>query len=182
MQHANPTKCKLVFEALERVISNLHFSQSMSEFFASDGSIETSKIVVAEALKRGADLGKFLRGGPFASCAYVYQNLSSRFDFDAAYFIHKDNKNNQRITKSNSYQNYGTQYSRKPDRPSYPTGFCFGFQQKGRCIIPKCPYDHSCATCRRDDHGAETCRRKNYSRIGEQSHKSEIPRNDDLRS
>ena len=180
MYQANPTKCKLVFESLERVISNLHFSQSMSEFFASDGSIETSKLVVAEALKRGADLGKFLRGGPFASCANVYRNLTSSFDFDAAYFLNRDNKKGRRSIGSNSYQNKGAQYRQKSDRPSYPIGFCFKFQEKGRCDNPRCPFDHSCATCNRHDHGAESCHRNNYySKEDQKAHKQEMP-NDDL--
>lgn len=180
MHQANPTKCKLVFESLDRVISNLHFSQSMSEFFASDGSIETSKLVVAEALKRGADLGKFLRGGSFASCANVYRNLTSSFDFDAAYFLNQNNKKGKRVFGPNAYKNKGAQYRQKPDRPSYPIGCCFNFQEKGRCNTPRCPFDHSCAYCHRDDHGAETCYRKNYySKQEQKTHNRETP-NDGL--
>ena len=83
LMRANPSKGKLVHEIFERLISNLLFSQT------SDGSIETSKLVISQALKLGPDLGRFLRGGPFASCAQVYRNLSSRFDFDAAFFLLK---------------------------------------------------------------------------------------------
>ena len=62
MDRTNPTKCKLIFEIVERIASNLHFTQSMGEFLASEGAVESSKIVVSEALKRGPDLGQFLRG------------------------------------------------------------------------------------------------------------------------
>ena len=70
---------------LKRVISNMHFSQSMSGFLASESAIEAAKIVVTEAVKRGPDLGSFLRRGSFASCVQVYRNLSSQFDYDSAF-------------------------------------------------------------------------------------------------
>ena len=62
MDRTNPTKCKLIFEIVERIASNLHFTQSTGEFLVSEGAVESSKIVVSEALKRGPDLGQFLRG------------------------------------------------------------------------------------------------------------------------
>ena len=92
MYRTNPKKCNHIFEILERIVSNLHFSQSMGEFLASNQTIESSKLVLSEAVKRGPDLGGFLRGGPFASCAQVYRHLSSRFDFDMAYA--RSSKNN----------------------------------------------------------------------------------------
>ena len=91
MERTNPHKCNLIHQIIERIVSNLHFSQTMGEFLASEGTIEPSKLVLSEALKRGPDLGKFLRGGPFASSAQAYRNLSSRFDFDAAYFVCNNN-------------------------------------------------------------------------------------------
>ena len=82
---ANPTECRRLHLILKRVISNMHFSQSMSGFLASESAIEAAKIVVTEAVKRGPDLGSFLRGGSFASCVQVYRNLSSQFDYDSAF-------------------------------------------------------------------------------------------------
>ena len=77
---ANHTKCKQIMEILERIISNLHFSQSMNKFFASDNSIEAAKLMMSQADKKGPDFGKFLRGRSFASCVQAYRNLS-RFDY-----------------------------------------------------------------------------------------------------
>ena len=64
----------------------MYIFHSMAELLASDGAIESSKLVISEALKSGPDLGQFLRGGSFAACAQVYRNLSSKFDYDAAFF------------------------------------------------------------------------------------------------
>ena len=72
---------------LKRVISNMHFSQSMSGFFASESAIEGAKIVVTKAVKRVPDLGSFLRGGSSESCVQVYRILSSQFDYDSAFFF-----------------------------------------------------------------------------------------------
>ena len=110
MHRMNHQNTNLTFEILERITSNLNFSQSLAEYLASDGSIETTKLVISEALKKGPDLGQFLRGGPFASCAQTYKNLSSKNDADYVYFV----KNRESIRSS--------QYDvtkRKFNRPYY---------------------------------------------------------------
>ena len=73
----------------------------MSENLASDGAIEAVKIELIEAIRRGPDLGKFLRGGTFASCVRIYRNLSSRHDFDAAYFMPKIKAQDQKLSQRN---------------------------------------------------------------------------------
>ena len=152
---ANPCKRKRMSMILERIISNLHFSQSMTEFMASDVAIEAPKIVISEAVKRGPDLGNFLRGGSFASCVQVYRNLSSKFDFDAAFFIAQKNSHQQ----NNMYsQNYNRNVLQKRNRLSpYPTGFCYRFQNIGSCAISGCKYKHFCSNCEDKNHGAENC-------------------------
>ena len=57
-----------MFAILECLISNLHFAQSMNEYFASENAIEAAKLVMSEAIKKGPDFGNFLLGGSFASC------------------------------------------------------------------------------------------------------------------
>ena len=60
---ANPSRCVKLCEILDRVISNIHFGQTMNEYFALDEKIEPAKHVLTEAVKQGPDLGKTLRGG-----------------------------------------------------------------------------------------------------------------------
>ena len=149
----------------------MHFTQTMGEFFALDGSIESSKLVISEALKRGPDLGNFLRGGPFASCAQVYRNLSSKFDFDAAYFLsakspnfwEKANEGYPRSSSGNSSNIF-----------QYPVGYCFKFQKSGECHIRDCMFKHYCSTCKSSNHGADKCvrtSRKNKEEAQPKNHR-----------
>ena len=124
----------------------------MTEFFACDGSIESSKLVISEALNRGPDLGNFLRGGPFASSAQVYRNLSSKFDFDAAYFLCAKNK----AGKTSNFGGSG----KASNTYQYPIGYCFKFQKSAECNVRTCLFKHYCATCEATDHGADTCRKR----------------------
>ena len=157
---ANPTKCKRILVILDRVISNLHFSQSMNEFFASDNSIEVAKLVMAEAVKKGPDLGSFLRGGSFASCVQVYRNLSSKFDYDAAYFINLRetcNTSGPQQARQNFFR--GTRQQQERRFFPYPTGFCYRFQRVGSCAVHNCKFTHACSNCREVNHGSENCPR-----------------------
>ena len=146
----------------------------MAEFFAADGSVEAAKVVLSEAIKQGPDLGKFLRGGSFASCAQVYRNLSSPFDRDSAFFA--CNKNTRRPSvgrpsynrsfspigvqqysnRNQSYPNRDRLYS---NRFPFPSGFCYQFQRTSACYIPRCPFKHKCSTCEDMNHGATSCPR-----------------------
>ena len=145
---ANPTKCKQILEILDRVISNLHFSQSMNEFFASDNSIEAAKLVMIEAVKKGPDFGNFLRGGSFASCVQVYRNLSSRFDYDAAYFVNLKN-NRPQVNRQNPSQSSIRDKHQQSDRRffPYPAGFCYRFHRVGSCKTHNCKFNHVCSNC-----------------------------------
>ena len=158
MAAANPTKSKRVIITFQRIISNLHFSQSMSEFLASEGSIETAKLVVSEALKRGPDLGRFLRGGSFASCAQVYRHLSSKFDYDAAIFLNQKSSPPLSRTRNTMYYRSSTQ-NRPAQKFPYPTGYCYQFQKYGSCSFPSCKFDHLCSHCKATTHGANNCPR-----------------------
>ena len=151
LNRTNPTSCKYIFEIIERVVSNLHFSQSMAEFLASEGSIEPTKLVVSEALKRGPDLGAFLRGGPFASCAQIYRHLKSRFDFDAAYYLDENNKSKTGETARRTTRNFFGK--------NRTVGFCFRFQKFGSCNSSDCIFKHECVNCGSKNHGSDKCYR-----------------------
>ena len=156
MYRTNYKNTNLFFETLERITSNLNFSQSLAEYLASDGSIETTKLAITEALKKGPDLGKFLRGGPFASCAQIYKNLSSKHDADYAYFIKMRERKNFQQNDTTKRKASRSQYS-TPSR--YPSGYCFRFQKNGECTWKPCFFKHSCATCDSKNHGADQCRK-----------------------
>ena len=122
---------------LERIISNMHSTQSMSGFLASEDAIEAAKTVVLEAVRRGPNLGNFLRGGSFASCVQVYRSLSSRFDADRYFFLNKK----WNVQKKNPL--YKTTDSRFP----YPTGYCYKFQKTNSCALTDCQFKHKCSNC-----------------------------------
>ena len=180
IKRSNPSKCQIIFEILERITSNLNFSQSMGEFLASDGQIETTKLVVSEALKRGPDLGQFLRGGPFASCAQVYRNLSSKFDFDAAFFMSlKQTTLKDTVHEKQNQKKYSR--PREFAQPRFAVGYCFKFQKSGECNIRNCFFKHQCADCHEKDHGAHECR-KNKTRDVDKKPRARLPFNPTDRS
>ena len=144
---------------LERIISNMHFTQSMSGFLASEDAIEAAKTVVSEAVRRGPNLGNFLRGGSFASCVQVYRSLSSRFDADRYFFLNKK----WSVQKKNPL--YKTTDSRFP----YPTGYCYKFQKTNSCALTDCQFKHKCSNCYSKNHGAESCTRIGSARNSRQN-------------
>ena len=152
INRTNPSKVIVIKQILDRITSNLNFTQSMGEFLASDGPIETTKMVVTEAVKRGPNLGDFLRGGPFASCAQIYRNLSSKFDFDAAFFLALKQSNFDKPQANKSPRNFG--------QPRFQKGYCFSFQKTGICNNTPCTFKHACSDCDSKYHGADECRMK----------------------
>ena len=49
-----------------RLISNVNFTQSLSEYFATDDMLEPAlAVIIAEAIRSGPDLGSILRGDRF---------------------------------------------------------------------------------------------------------------------
>ena len=178
MMFTNPAKSKELLSVFERVCSNVHFSQSMSEFLASEGSIETAKIVVAEAVKRGPDLGRFLRGGSFASCAQVYRHVSSKYDFDAAIFMNRNIT--QSRSRSRTYYNRSTNQRSYSQESKYASGFCYQFQKVGYCTFPSCKYKHHCSHCSAKTHGVEHCPRLKPTRDSQRQQDTQVDfRNND---
>ena len=164
---ANPTECRRLHLILKRIISNMHFSLSKSGFLASESVIEAAKIVVTEAVKRGPDLGSFLRGGSFASCVQVYRNLSSQFDYDSDFFFFS------RIKSPTNSQNNNPKYNKVTREFPYPAGFCYKFQLTNLCSLTGCQYKHICSFCASKNHGAESCNRLGSARRNRQNENKE---------
>ena len=160
LQKASPSKCLLLQNIVNRLVSNMHFTQSMAAYLASDGAIEATKIVLAEALKQGPDLGKFLRGGPFAACAQMYRNLTSSYDFDSSWFIRNKNTRSPITSRSTAYPSRPTvTRPRQSGILPFPTGFCYAFQRGYPCLASNCRFKHCCSTCNDTGHGANQCPR-----------------------
>ena len=113
----------------------------MAAYLASDGAIKPTKIVSAEALKQGADLGKFLCGGPFAACAQMYRNLNSSYDFDASWFIRNNNTRPSNTSRSMAYHSRPTVIRSGDSRSHpFPIGYCYSFQKGYLCLSSDCRF------------------------------------------
>ena len=157
---ANPIRCAKMCEILDRVISNLHFSQSMCEYFALDDKIEPAKLVLAEAVKQGPNLGNSLRGGTFSSNAQIFRHLASSKDSDDAPKAAGSRGNRRRpasSTASTTTSTSATPQSTASWSNPYPVGFCWAFQ-RGVCNRgSECPFKHRCTKCDSTRHGTEAC-------------------------
>ena len=67
MRISNGERLGSVVKILKRLRSNTNFTQSLAQYFAMDDMIEPVTCVINEALRKGPDLGAFLRGGTVAS-------------------------------------------------------------------------------------------------------------------
>ena len=140
---------------LDRLISNLHFSQTMNEYFAIDEKIEPAKQVLTEAVKQGPNLGKLLRGGSFASCAQVYRHLASDFDTDSAY---KNERTDPRPVSRRARRTSRNRTQRNNVSRRYPLGLCWGFQEARGCSFgDECNFKHECSGCNNPNHGYHAC-------------------------
>ena len=148
----DPNRCKNICTILDRVISNLHFSQTMNEYFALDEMVEPAKQVLIEAVKQGPNLGTLLRGGSFASHAQIFRHLASSFDSDSACNAERRSQNRRRATPSSRRRS-----ARRASNNRYPLGFCWNFQD-GRCDSgSSCSFKHSCTKCDSPNHGFLVC-------------------------
>ena len=63
MLQMDHTRFKKFCTLLNRIQANLHFTQSLSEYFATDDMLEPALMVVSDAIRRNLDLELSLRGG-----------------------------------------------------------------------------------------------------------------------
>ena len=154
MKKMNPSRYSKFCNIMNRLHGNLNFSQSLNEYFATDDMLEPVLMLIAEAMRKGPDLGTFLRGGSVAASTLMYRHRASPNDHD---------------WKTNRYTNYtkNTYNSRKlpPERQKlknsykYTVGYCFQFQQTGSCESSECRYFHKCSKCHEPTQGEDTCER-----------------------
>ena len=166
MQAAAPSKAKDIVEILSRIESNLHFSQSLNEFFATNQKINSARLVILEAMKKGPDIGAILRGGSFAAAANAYLHVTSPFDYETAYFrygstdnlIQTYNRNPRTSTRnSGSATHISTSRRTNTNRPKR-FGYCFRFNGGDRCSFGnQCQYTHRCSNCESPRHGENRC-------------------------
>ena len=156
MQKSNGVRLKSIEKILRRLRSNTNFTQSLSQYFAMDDMIEPVTCVINEALRRGPDLGASLRGGTVASCAQVYRHMASTYDHDRSETVGRRNnfrKGRYSSSKQNSRFNSENTWSRSGNN----SGFCFEFQNRGKCTRNYCFYVHKCQTCKSTSHGSSQC-------------------------
>ena len=82
MHTMDAQRCTALCTLLTRINDNLDFSQSLSEYFATDDMLEPALMLIAESLRRAPNLKNNLHGGSFASNAMVYRHRASPRDHD----------------------------------------------------------------------------------------------------
>ena len=82
MKKMNAKRCREFCTIMNRLHGNLDFSQSLNEYFATDDMLEPVLLLVAEAIRKGPNLGTFLRGGSVAANAVMYRHRASPKDHD----------------------------------------------------------------------------------------------------
>ena len=143
MRNYNSSRYDNVCKRLKRLRSNLHFTQSLAEYFAMEDKIDPGLCVVNEALRGGPDMGIYLQGGSVASKALIFRHLVSQYD--------KDVKNH---TVKKLTREFGSSRSFR-----HPLGVCFEFQ-KDRCRRKYCTFSHTCSFCKSSSHGYNNCPEK----------------------
>ena len=74
MKTMDDIKFKRFCSFFNRLISNVKFTRSLSEYFATDDMLEPALSLIAEAIRSGPDLGSILRGGSFSARSLTYRN------------------------------------------------------------------------------------------------------------
>ena len=162
MEQLNTTRSKEICKIINRLESNLTFTQSLSEHFATDDMLEPALMVISDALRQSPDLGKGLWGRSVAANALLYRHRASFRDHELksappqptrfAHFPPRTPTRHQRgwVVKANTQ-------NRSYFSPTYPKGTCFRFQDTGKCEDKNCMYDHSCCHCFSKLHGKNSC-------------------------
>ena len=144
----NAEKTDELLAAIQEIADALHFSLSMTDFFAHDDALEPALAVVCEVLRTDPDIGSQLRlsKASFLSLAQCYQKQRSPKDKDFE-ITQKQAPRPRRPTKR----------QRTNQNPPYKFGLCFDFQGENSCDRQPCRYTHECAKCRSSRHGEFSC-------------------------
>ena len=77
MKSMDVIKFRRFCSIFNRLVSNVSFTQSLSEYFATDDMLEPALSLIAEAIRSGPDLGSILRWVSFSASSLTYQNRAS---------------------------------------------------------------------------------------------------------
>ena len=156
MRQMDYTRFKKFCTLLNRIQANLHFTQSLSEYFATDDMLEPALMVVSDAIRRNLDLEISLRGGSVAANALTYRHRASPRDreFSSRRPPHQESRAQSYRSKSSNFSSRKTHVS---EAPKYPIGSCWYFQATGVCNKTDCEYDHACCKCHSKLHGKDSC-------------------------
>ena len=147
----NEDKAVELLGLVDKIEQALHFSLSLTDYFAYDDALEPALAVVCESLRKEPSIGCQLMklNSSFLSLAQCYQKQRSGADMDFA---------PQRTPKSSrAVQPPQMSFKRAPRPPPYQYGLCFDFQ-KNNCFRQNCKYNHLCSKCGAHQHGSSQCR------------------------
>ena len=117
---------------INRIQANLNFTQSLSDYFATDEMLEPALLVISEAIRRNLNLGASLRGGSVAGNALLYRHRASsrdrEFSTDSSHYRER-NEQNSRKTFATSTQRVKHEFQSN----KYPLVSCWVFQENGEC-------------------------------------------------
>ena len=141
IEFINEGKATKIKRLLSKISSLAHFSQSMTDYFASDDALEPALAVICEVLRGSDDIGGVLKneGTSFLRLAQPYEKNRSPGDHDVT----------EKKPKKSSVLERG-----KSGRL-----ICWDFQ-KGSCKSKSCKFSHECKNCSSKNHGAYACTRK----------------------
>ena len=151
MRHMDYTRFQRFCTVLKRIQANLEFTQSLSEYFATDDMLEPALLVVSETIRRSLNLQQALRGGSVAAHSLLYRHRASSRDHDFSERRYPRERRSQNSSTTTS------KYRSSSSTPTYPIGSCWRFQSSGSCSLTNCPFDHACCHCHSESHGKESC-------------------------
>ena len=146
MRKANQKNFNEFCKIFNRVLSNMHFSQSLSEFFATDDMLDPALSLISEAIRNGPNLNTTLRGGSFASAALIYRHRAPKRDHDFCSIF-----TSARSTRPSVNSQKKVKFEPKEDdkQDVFTRGYCHRFQLTNKCEKKDCTYRHKCCTCQR---------------------------------
>ena len=157
MRHMDFARFQNFCTIFKRIQANLGFTQSLSEYFATDDMLEPALLVVSEAIRRNLNLEESLRGGSVAAHALLYRHRASPRDHD----FMSGRRSFREQAPQNSFHppptNFSQPRTRVPTSPPFPIGTCWRFQTTNTCNMNNCRYDHACCHCHSKTHGKESC-------------------------
>ena len=154
MNKLNATRCTKFCKIMNRLHGNLHFSQSLNEYFATDDMLEPPLLLVAEAIRKGPNLGTFLRGGSVAAASMMYRHRASPSDHDWG----SSPKTGDKKETFSSRNSSPSGYQKQKQEYKYKVGYCFQFQNTGSCEATECRYMHR-VKCEESTHMEDSCQK-----------------------